>query len=69
MRSKIGKILVECNLRTDQRAIGKLVKLIEGEKQQTILELIAHFSEYNVPLQMTAEDVQRILRELLEGKE
>jgi hypothetical protein len=27
-------------------------------RQQTLLDLLAHFSEYNVPLQMTAKDVQ-----------
>ena len=30
-------------------------------RQQALLELLAHFSEYNVPLTMTAKDVQSII--------
>lgn len=43
-----------------------LAKEISDTRQQTLLELLAHFSEYTVPLTMTAKEVQEEIIKFME---
>ena len=57
-------------MKKSEETAEKLIEMIvKGAEQQLYLDLIAHFSDYTVPLTMTAKQVQAELEKFMWERE